>query len=144
MNDLPEWVKENTVQLVIGLIGLFLMGFGVWQSFENRIEDDAKIVIESNKDVEDENTVSKLIVDVGGAVENPGVYEFKVGSRINDALVAAGGLSVDANRDFVSRQINRAQVLHDGIKIYIPYKDDPVNVSMQNEVGVVMGSSSVE
>ena len=33
-----------------------------------------------------------LIVDVSGAVLNPGVYELKEGSRVDDAIQAAGGI----------------------------------------------------
>jgi protein involved in polysaccharide export with SLBB domain len=39
------------------------------------------------------------LVDVAGAVEKPGVYHLTSDSRVNDALVAANGLSVEADRD---------------------------------------------
>lgn len=42
------------------------------------------------------------------------------GARIKDALVAAGGLGVNADRVYVSKNINLAVPLRDGVKIYIP------------------------
>lgn len=57
-----------------------------------------------------------LIVDVSGAVLNPGVYELKEGSRVDDAIQAAGGLSEDADTSV----LNRASLLSDGMKITVP------------------------
>ena len=57
-----------------------------------------------------------LIVDVSGAVLNPGVYELKEGSRVDDAIQAAGGLSEDAD----TSALNRASLLSDGMKITVP------------------------
>ena len=51
---------------------------------------------------------------------NPGVYELEGGKRINDALVAAGGLAAGADREWVEKNINRSSLLIDGQKIYIP------------------------
>jgi competence protein ComEA len=69
---------------------------------------------------------------VGGAVEKPGVYELAIGSRVNEALIMAGGLSLRADRSWVGRYLNRAQTLGDGVKIYVP------------EVGESIGSATLE
>ena len=66
------------------------------------------------------NVSKKIFVDVSGAVESPGVFELDSGSRIKDALVLAGGLSPDADRDWVAKLMNLAEVLKDGQKVYIP------------------------
>lgn len=63
---------------------------------------------------------TKLWIDIEGEVINPGVYEMSEGDRISDALVIAGGLSADADRDWVAKNLNRAAKLTDGGKIYIP------------------------
>ncbi len=61
-----------------------------------------------------------LSVDIGGGVKHPGVYKIPVGSRMDDAINAAGGLSTEASVDLLERSINRAQRIQDGVKIYIP------------------------
>lgn len=61
-----------------------------------------------------------LVVDIEGAVRNPGVYRVPLGSRIDDLLALAGGLSSDADMESIARSINRAAPLTDGAKIYIP------------------------
>lgn len=66
-----------------------------------------------------EATSSALIwVDIGGAVAKPGVYQLNEGSRVKDALIAAGGLSEDADREAISRNVNLAAPVKDGAKLY--------------------------
>lgn len=62
----------------------------------------------------------KLLVDVAGAVKTPGVVTIPQGSRVEDALIAAGGLRQDADLDYIARTINKAMKVTDGMKIYIP------------------------
>ena len=57
-----------------------------------------------------------IVVDVAGAVASPGVVELKDGARVADALDAAGGLAEDA--DLTS--VNRAALLTDGQRVYVP------------------------
>lgn len=64
--------------------------------------------------------VNKIFVDIEGSVISPGVYELLENSRIKDALVMAGGFSDDADREFCEKNINMAEKIKDGQKIYIP------------------------
>ncbi|MEX3621960.1 helix-hairpin-helix domain-containing protein [Viridibacillus arvi] len=59
---------------------------------------------------------TSIIVDVKGAVKNPGVYSLSADSRVIDAILLAGGYS--KNADSVS--INHAQRLQDEMVIYVP------------------------
>lgn len=61
-----------------------------------------------------------LVVNVSGAVAESGVYVLPVGSRIGDALEKAGGISPQADAQFVQQHVNLAEKLHDEQKIYIP------------------------
>lgn len=61
-----------------------------------------------------------ILVDVEGAVVAPGVYKLTPNSIIQDALVSTEGLSSDADRDWVAKNINLAAKLSDGAKVYIP------------------------
>ena len=61
---------------------------------------------------------SQLLVDVSGAVRRPGVYRLSAGSRINDALVKAGGATKAADLTLV----NRAASLTDGQQVLVPEK----------------------
>ena len=59
-----------------------------------------------------------LLVDVVGAVENPGLYRLPRGDRVYDAIAAAGGFSTDAD---MSRVPNLAGRLRDGEQIKVPF-----------------------
>lgn len=61
-----------------------------------------------------------VVVDVSGAVHKPFVYTFTPSARFIDAIQRAGGLTDDADKAFVARNINYARILADQEKIYIP------------------------
>lgn len=69
-----------------------------------------------------------VFVYVCGAVKLPGVYELPVGSRVYQAIDAAGGMTEDA----LPEGINQALVLRDEDRIFVPDS---------NETETVMGSS---
>ena len=56
-----------------------------------------------------------LMVDVAGAVVNPGVYSLPLNSRVVEAIKAAGGLKKGAD----TSDINQARILKDGEQIYV-------------------------
>ena len=62
----------------------------------------------------------KVKVDIEGAVHKPGTYDMLTTQRIDDAIRAAGGVTSQADRDYINRELNRASYLHDQDKIYIP------------------------
>jgi competence protein ComEA len=57
-----------------------------------------------------------LVVQVSGAVANPGVYHLPAGSRVLDAIQAAGGLLPTADATL----INQATLLQDGLMVWVP------------------------
>ena len=77
-------------------------------------------------------TPQTITVHVAGAVNNPGVYRLRYGSRINDAVVAAGGATTTANLD----AINLATVLNEGEQIYVPKRGEkPHTITGRPQVG---------
>lgn len=69
---------------------------------------------------EQEKTGTVLYVHVCGAVVREGVYRMAEGSRVVDAITAAGGFLPEAD----SAYYNLAMQLLDGQKIYIPTKEE--------------------
>ena len=57
-----------------------------------------------------------LVVDVAGAVRRPGLYRLRAGSRVDDAIAAAGGPKAKAQLDTV----NLAAPVVDGEQIVVP------------------------
>ncbi|CAN2212684.1 ComEA DNA uptake protein and related DNA-binding proteins [Candidatus Nanopelagicaceae bacterium] len=56
-----------------------------------------------------------LVIDVTGEVVSPGVYELPAGSRVIDAIRAAGGAKAKA----ALSELNLARVIKDGEQIYV-------------------------
>jgi competence protein ComEA len=61
-----------------------------------------------------------LVVDVEGAVLRPGIFELPAGSRVADAIEAAGGYGPRVDLGAAAAQVNLAAVLHDGQQIMVP------------------------
>ncbi len=107
-------IKENLLPLALGGIGLILIIVGVFQYIFQK-PDEPALIIEKAK-----STEQKILVDIEGAVINPGVYQLSLESRVVDALAAAGGMSEEADRQWIEKNINLAKKVSDGLKIYIP------------------------
>jgi competence protein ComEA len=61
-------------------------------------------------------TASEMVVDVAGAVRRPGLYHLAAGTRIADAVAAAGGATAKADITLV----NLAAPLADGEQVLVP------------------------
>jgi competence protein ComEA len=65
-------------------------------------------------------TAAQLVVDVAGAVRRPGLYHLAAGTRIADALAAAGGATAHADVTLV----NLAAPLADGEQVLVPVRGE--------------------
>ena len=107
--------------ITLGVAGIFVGLAGVLTFLlMNRDKEPEMEIIEIGQ----EENKAKIWVDVGGAVEKPGVYSLPGDSRQADALTAAGGLGEKADREWVEKNLNLAQKLVDGAKIYIPERGE--------------------
>lgn len=61
---------------------------------------------------------SLIAVHISGAVRVPGLYRLRVGSRVGDALVKAGGPTEEADL----RGLNLAFPLRDGDRVVVPHR----------------------
>ncbi len=115
-----EFLEKYQWQISLVLLGLILIGLGtLGANFWGQKEEGIEII------TSEEVISGSLFVDIQGAIERSGIYQLLEGSRVNDLLIKAGGLSSEADRDWVAKNINLAQKLSDGAKIYIPKKGEP-------------------
>ncbi len=69
-------------------------------------------------------TPALLVVDVTGAVLHPGVYSLPAGSRVADAIQAAGGYSPDVDPRQAETQLNLAAKIADAQLIHVPRRGE--------------------
>ena len=86
---------------------------------------------------EKDDSGATIFVYVCGEVVSPGVYELPEGSRIYEAVEAAGGMKEGADPDF----INQAAVLEDGDKLKIYSRDETSSMEKTSD-GITAGTGS--
>ena len=131
MFDLKSWIEAHRWAVLGVLVGAALIGSEVFWSKVDMTQPDVQVF---------SATVSaELVVDVSGEVVRPGVYKLPVGSRIEDALRVAEGLTVGADTNYIEKYLNRAAKVSDGQKLYIPSKsassvqDNRININSASQ-----------
>ena len=103
-------------------------------SDESEGEDAEAEVVDGDAE---EEVVSTVFVYVSGAVVSPCVCELPEGSRVVDAIEAAGGFAEDAATD----ALNLARVLEDGEQIDVPTLEEQ---EAAEEAGITLSTSSTD
>jgi competence protein ComEA len=83
-------------------------------------------------------TPAPIVVQIGGAVAQPGLYELPASARIDDAVRLAGGLSSDADGD----RLNLTARLTDGQRVNIPRRGELPAASSSPKVSLNRASQS--
>ena len=137
------FLRKYWIPLVLGLFGLMFLGYGMIGFFGKK-EDSSDILFEASMQSATASAKQRtLFVDVEGAVFKPGVYELAEGSRVQDALIAAGGMNQEADRELISKRLNLASRVVDGGKIYVPIlgeQGQPVGQGGQEVAGAEVSS----
>lgn len=137
MEDIPSvieklklLVKNNLLVVALLSLGLMFLSIGLIQLFS---QEKASVEFKSAEDIRGESAQNKKIfVDVSGEVLKPGVYSLSEDARLQDALVAAGGLSGNADRQYIAQYVNLAQKVTDGMKIYVPHVSQGLKTALIN------------
>lgn len=115
----------------LGLFAAVSQGPSFSVKAEESSRESAESQPEAASEPEDSTPQAVLTVHVAGAVAAPGVYSVPEGSRVQDAVTAAGGFASDASSDAV----NLARALVDGEQVFIPTAE-------QVQAGVVASPAS--
>jgi competence protein ComEA len=122
-------LKTNQIRILIG-IGLVLV---ILISFFFLTRSDKR------------SAINQIRVDIAGAIEKPGIYQIDEGSIVEDLIAKAGGLKSNVNKKRLAQNINRAQSLEDGDKIYIPIKGETIGPSrIGGEVKINLNTATAE
>lgn len=135
----PALLRKHWLPLALLLFGVIFFIYGLISLFGASKPEEISFTREDSAS----QNAAQIAIDIEGAVIKPGVYKLPQGSIIQDILVASGGLSLDADRDFVAKNINLAGKLTDGAKIYIPKLDETTNQSTPQVLGVGGGGGEI-
>ena len=147
MEAIIEKIKEYKIIVICTGLGLLVGGFFLLKPSPQTPVKETNLQAEVaavSKDSVSENEVKKeepveqdlITVDVKGAVKAPGIYDLPVGSRVNDAVQKAGGLTEQAD----SKSLNLAQKVSDEALVYVPTKGEEA-ASQQTGSGVASSTS---
>ena len=113
--NIISYVKENKFKILIPIVLLLISTFEFIYFYKSiatiKSEKNNSNILNMNIQNKKENieknesqkeTQEFIYVDIKGEVKNPNVYKMKVGSRVNDLINEAGGLTKNANTRFIS------------------------------------------
>lgn len=136
--EIIEFVKKNVILISISFILLCvsIFEFVYFNVMKSNCDSDINNVEENislneKKDDEDKKVDSEeyIYVDIKGEVNKPNVYYVKVGSRVNDLIREAGGLTKNANTRF----INLSKKIEDG-EVIVIYSNKEINDAKKNSL----------
>ncbi len=116
---ISAWVKWVAITVVVATL-LFLTGYHM--GYRKASVSCALFSLTSSSEKASSSVNGQIAVYVVGEVVHPGVYLLPEGSRLQQAVEAAGGFTASA--DMIA--VNLAMKLVDGMKVYVPprvYKD---------------------
>ena len=104
------WEKKKLI--AVAALVVILAALSIWQSTPGKLEGG---VIQGGEQLAESKTKG-LTVYVSGEVKNPGMYEMPAGSRAQEAIEKAGGMTLNANVN----KVNLAKKCKDGMQINVP------------------------
>ena len=134
------YVKDNRLFVSVIAVLMVIFCFFLWMTCgagnsmeaETSYTDVTTLSTSSSKQgsksLTEVSSQSKTEESVKGAVVKPGVYTLKAGTRVTDAIKAAGGMTEDAD----AKSVNLAASLSDEEVIYVATKDENLSVLGQS------------
>jgi len=123
INFLNKYATAIGIVLIVGLIA------------------GAFVIIQRTSGSTNKNNDRQVVVEIAGAIQKPGVYTLSSDAIIEDLINQAGGITENADLALMAKIINRAALLNDHGKIYVPTKQDGGNITALLESQTTSGSS---
>ncbi len=106
-------MSKNSFQKII-LVGVAIL-ICLGSSFFLQKSDELKEIEVLEDDVQKEKVVQIIKISITGAVVKPGMYDVPKGTRAEEAIAQAGGLTEEADLE----KFNPARICRDGMQIRV-------------------------
>ncbi len=128
--------RQQYLVMAVVAIAVFSLLLSVWwrQSASSPgVDLEALPAEEETEQNGEESFPDRVVVHVAGEVKDPGVFTLDTGSRVQDALMAAGGGTEEAE----VHALNLAAELVDGQRVYVPRVGE-----VEETMGLAAGSDN--
>jgi len=133
--------NQNLFICILSVIAIITCVF-VAIRIENQGKSDNIIIEDNNCKGNTSESKNVIKVDVRGEIVISGVYEMEEGQILNDLIEKVGGLTVNADTDYVDKSLNRASKLYDGQKVYVPAKGEFIKLDSSDN-SILIDSSKI-
>jgi competence protein ComEA len=106
----PRALKVTITLIAVAAFGTYVFSSGLGQANTVKISKPS----EPNEQISNIES-PKIYVHVAGSVKSPGIYQLDSGTRVYDAVLAAGGFTDKANQ----ASVNMARALNDGEQLVV-------------------------
>ena len=135
MEQIFNWIKEQKV--LCGFLFLVIL-CGIFASlYLVEVTAEEAYVCPKTEISSDTEEANEIIVDIKGAVVNPGIYHLKSNAIVQDVITLAGGLSEDAD----TSNLNLSKKVTDEMVITV-YTHEEVKDLEKQEAIVEIGNES--
>ncbi len=88
------------ISLIIIILGI--SGYFIYINIPEQEESEELIITKKEEKKEEPKEEKKYKVDIKGQINNPGIYEVNISSRVIDVINLAGGLTVNADTSVIN------------------------------------------
>ena len=126
--------KRKKVIIILLIIFIGILGYYIYNKNIEEVVISESTTTENTENIEKatEETKTKIVVHISGAVNKEGIVELEENSRVADAINKAEGLKEKADM----KNINLAYKLEDGMKIYIQTEGEESEENQTNNIVV--------
>lgn len=129
MQNILEWLKDK--KILVSFILMTFVTLGSLVLYVTSVMAEEKYTCPKTEEtVSTDEEKNEIVVDIKGAVVNPGVYKVVKESIVNDLIQMAGGLTKDAD----TSNLNLSKTLTNEMVVTVYTKDEVKNMAKLDSI----------